>query len=226
MLSNAPTNLITGLCYGLALVIAISFAGPISGNQWYPCFTFHLTLITGAHINPAFTLAFAAIRKCSWKRVPIYFVAQYLGSFFGASLVWSLYFESIHSFDRELLANAEHFNHTTVVAEHTPTLTSAAIFVTLPAPSISLIPAITDQVISTALLTFTVLFITDESCYRTPKLLQAVTLGTILVAFITGFSFNCGAILNPGKWKFFTWICVANKGTIISVGDNCISHMT
>ncbi|KAL6287867.1 hypothetical protein ACE6H2_012257 [Prunus campanulata] len=36
--------------------------------------------ISGAHMNPAVTLAFAAVRHFPWKQVPIYWVAQLAGS--------------------------------------------------------------------------------------------------------------------------------------------------
>ncbi|KAL6143464.1 hypothetical protein ACLB2K_054159 [Fragaria x ananassa] len=36
--------------------------------------------ISGAHMNPAVTLAFAAVRHFPWKQVPIYAVAQLTGS--------------------------------------------------------------------------------------------------------------------------------------------------
>ncbi|KAJ4849578.1 hypothetical protein Tsubulata_038662 [Turnera subulata] len=36
--------------------------------------------ISGAHFNPAVTLALAAIRKFSWKHVPMYVLAQVLGA--------------------------------------------------------------------------------------------------------------------------------------------------
>ena len=46
---------------------------------------------SGAHINPAVTIALAAIGKLSWSWVPIYLAAQMLGAFLGATLVWLSY---------------------------------------------------------------------------------------------------------------------------------------
>ncbi|KAL6009201.1 Aquaporin NIP2-1 [Asimina triloba] len=36
--------------------------------------------ISGAHMNPAVTLAFAAVRRFPWKQVPFYWAAQFTGS--------------------------------------------------------------------------------------------------------------------------------------------------
>jgi len=48
---------------------------------------------SGAHINPAVTLAMAAAGKFAWAKVPAYFVAQILGGFAGAATVFLFYRE-------------------------------------------------------------------------------------------------------------------------------------
>ncbi|CAI0446197.1 unnamed protein product [Linum tenue] len=40
--------------------------------------------ISGAHFNPAVTLALAAIRRTRWKQVPMYVVAQLVGATLGS----------------------------------------------------------------------------------------------------------------------------------------------
>ena len=46
---------------------------------------------SGAHLNPAVTIAMAAIGKFEWARVPGYIAAQMIGAFLGATLVWLAY---------------------------------------------------------------------------------------------------------------------------------------
>jgi glycerol uptake facilitator len=46
---------------------------------------------SGAHINPAVTISLAAMGKLAWSWVPVYIVAQMLGAFLGATLVWLAY---------------------------------------------------------------------------------------------------------------------------------------
>jgi glycerol uptake facilitator protein len=47
--------------------------------------------ISGAHLNPAVTIALAAIGSFAWADVPGYIVAQMAGGFIGAILVWLMY---------------------------------------------------------------------------------------------------------------------------------------
>jgi glycerol uptake facilitator protein len=47
--------------------------------------------ISGAHLNPAVTVGLAAIGSFPWSDVPGYIVAQMIGAFVGAVLVWLTY---------------------------------------------------------------------------------------------------------------------------------------
>ncbi|HEX2098081.1 MAG TPA: MIP/aquaporin family protein [Rubrobacteraceae bacterium] len=61
--------------WGLGVAIAVYAVGAISG----------------AHINPAVTLGLASIGVHPWAEVPGYIIAQLLGGFVGAVLVWLAY---------------------------------------------------------------------------------------------------------------------------------------
>src|ERR1700728_3401948 len=58
--------------------------------------------VSGAHLNPAVTLAFAVRRKFAWAKVLPYMAAQVIGAFVGAALVFLVYF---HAIDEINLAN-------------------------------------------------------------------------------------------------------------------------
>lgn len=47
--------------------------------------------ISGAHLNPAVTVALAVAGKFEWSLVPGYLLAQFLGAFAGALLTWLTY---------------------------------------------------------------------------------------------------------------------------------------
>lgn len=48
--------------------------------------------VSGAHINPAVTVALASIGAFPWAQVPGYVAAQLAGAFLGAAIVWAAYF--------------------------------------------------------------------------------------------------------------------------------------
>lgn len=63
------------LGWGFAVMCGVFVSGPYSG----------------AHLNPALTIAMAVAGNFSWSMVPGYIVAQMLGGFSGAALVWAFY---------------------------------------------------------------------------------------------------------------------------------------
>ncbi len=63
------------IAWGLAVMLGVFIAGPYSG----------------AHLNPAVTLGLAAAGTFSWGLVIPYIVAQMLGGFLGAVLVYAYY---------------------------------------------------------------------------------------------------------------------------------------
>ncbi|KAK9137196.1 hypothetical protein Sjap_007790 [Stephania japonica] len=60
---------------GLTITVLIFSIGPISG----------------AHLNPSVTIAFATLGAVPWSRVPFYIAAQFLGSIFGTFAGISIY---------------------------------------------------------------------------------------------------------------------------------------
>lgn len=61
--------------WGFAVAIAVYAVGSISG----------------AHINPAVTLGFAAIGSLGWDQVPLYLAGQFVGAFIGGVVVYLHY---------------------------------------------------------------------------------------------------------------------------------------
>ena len=66
---------VIALAWGLAVMMGVLVAGPVSG----------------AHLNPAVTLGLAIAGKFAWGQVLGYIVAQMLGGFVGALLVYVFY---------------------------------------------------------------------------------------------------------------------------------------
>ena len=60
--------------------------------------------ISDAHLNPAVTVAFAIVRYkvFSWKKIPVYIVAQMLGGFFAAAVMYGFYHSAVSTFEDNL----------------------------------------------------------------------------------------------------------------------------
>lgn len=75
---------IAGVAYG-------SLSVPVAGGVSLAILAASFGPVSGAHLNPAVTLALALNRKFPWTRVPAYLVAQFAGAIGAALLVWWFY---------------------------------------------------------------------------------------------------------------------------------------
>ncbi len=151
------------LAWGLGVTMGIYVAGKISG----------------AHLNPAVTLALAAFRGFPWRRVVPYCLAQTAGAFVAAAIVFWNYRLAFLKADPGL--------------DHT-----AGIFTTFPAFPGTLSAGFLDQVIGTALLLLLIFAITDER-NQPPGALVPLLVGLIVVAIGMSFGGMHGYAINPAR---------------------------
>ncbi|EYB69495.1 MIP family channel protein [Deinococcus phoenicis] len=151
------------LGWGFAVLMGIFIAGTISG----------------AHLNPAVTIALAATGRFPWSKVLPYIVAQMIGAFLGAAIVFAVYHAKWIGFDPELAR-------------------TAGVFSTFPAVP-GFWPGFVDQVVGTALLVGLILAIGDK--LNNPA---GAAWGGLAVAFVVmaiGISFGGmnGYAINPAR---------------------------
>ncbi|MFD2608828.1 MIP/aquaporin family protein [Deinococcus taklimakanensis] len=155
------TNIVLG--WGFAVLMGIFISGTISG----------------AHLNPAVSIALAATGRFPWAKVPAYILAQLIGAFLGAAIVFAVYHAKWMGVD--------------------PGLTSTAgVFSTFPAVP-GFWPGFLDQVVGTALLMGLILAIGDKLNNA-----QGSAWGPLAVAFVVmavGISFGGmnGYAINPAR---------------------------
>lgn len=149
--------------WGLGVTMGIYIAGRISG----------------AHINPAVTLAVAVFRDFPWRKVIPYWIAQVLGGVVGAALVYWDFRPAFHAFDPGLVK-------------------TAGIFTT--APYQGLVSAgFLDQTIGTALLVLMIFALIDDRNMPPQANLTPVLIGAVVVAIGMSFGGINGYAINPAR---------------------------
>ena len=167
--------------------------------------------MSGAHINPAVTLAFAARRNFPWRKVPSYIAAQLVGAFLGALLVYIVYKAAIDSYERA--------NHITRgAASSVPTF---SIFATFPAKYFgNIVGPLVDQVVGTAFLVAFSSPLSMRSTSPSERTLRRSTIGLVVVAIGLSFGANAGYAINPARDfgpRVFAWL--AGWGKVAMPGD-------
>lgn len=154
--------------------------------------------VTGAHLNPAVTLAFALRRNFPWRKVPLYWAAQILGAFAAAALVFALYHSAIDAFGAA--------NQIPVRNEDT-----FSIFATGPADyfSGSLIGPFVDQVVGTAVLLILIAALVDQQNQAPEANMSALLVGLAVVVIGISIGTNAGYAINPARDfgpRTLTWL--------------------
>jgi len=142
--------------------------------------------VSGAHLNPAVTVALALRRGFPWSKVPSYVLAQTAGAFVASAIVFLTYREAFTAFDSG-------------VRQIQGTLGTAGIFATYPQPFLSIGGGLVDQIVGTALLMAGVLAIADQRNSGPPPWLVAPLIGALVVAIGVAFGFNAGYAINPAR---------------------------
>ncbi|HEV8071175.1 MAG TPA: MIP family channel protein [Planctomycetaceae bacterium] len=148
--------------------------------------------ISGAHLNPAVSLALAVQKKFAWGKVIPYWIMQVAGAFAAAAVTYLVYAEALSAFD----------NGVRTVPGYplaSPTAT-AGIFATYPAQHLSTVPGgLIDQIVGTALLIACIFGITDKKNIGLPPYLAPLGVGALVVLIGMTFGFNAGYAINPAR---------------------------
>ncbi|WP_297636324.1 MIP/aquaporin family protein [uncultured Clostridium sp.] len=92
VVANVLLNKTKGNNSGL-IVITTAWAFAVA----IPVFIF--ASISGAQFNPAVTISLAVVGKMPWSEVPLYIIAQIIGAFLGAVLVYLTYYKHFEATD-------------------------------------------------------------------------------------------------------------------------------
>ncbi len=177
--------------------------------------------LTGAHINPAVTLALALRRGFAWAKVPWYWLAQVAGAFVAAFLLFLEYRAGFDGF--------ESINH--ITRGSTASAADAGVFFTSPGNvsnaagtvliNVGVGSAVFDQILGTALLVFLIFAIVDVRNAPPQANLAPFIIGLIVVVIGMSFGADAGYAINPARDlgpRLFAW--VAGWGSVAIPGIN------
>lgn len=142
--------------------------------------------VSGAHLNPAVTLALAVHRGFPWAKVVPYMAAQVAAAFAAAAVVYATYHEALAAFDGG-------------VRQVSGPRGTAGIFATYPQPWLGLWGGLVDQVVGTALLVGVIFAISDRRNAPPPAGLAPLIVGLLVVAIGASFGANAGYAINPAR---------------------------
>jgi glycerol uptake facilitator protein len=154
--------------WGLGVLLGVYVAGRVSG----------------AHLNPAVTLALAVFQGFSWRKVLPFALAQTAGAFVAALLV--------------------RWNYSEVLAKLDPghTIKTQGVFSTLPGNGtlpVSQWGGLRDQIIGTAILLFVILALTDLRNSAPAANLAPVVIGLLVVGIGMAWGTDAGYAINPAR---------------------------
>jgi glycerol uptake facilitator protein len=137
---------------------------------------FSSATVSGAHLNPAITIALAAVGKFDWANVPLYILAQLLGAMTGSLLMWVAY--------------KKHFDETNDADA------MLAVFCTGPAIKNSFFNVLT-EIIGTFILMLGVLFIAAPQ--NSLGALDALPVALLVLGLGLSFGGPTGYAINPAR---------------------------
>ncbi len=173
------------IVWGLGIATAIYLTGSLSG----------------AHLNPAITIASAAWTGFPWKSVPRYIMAQFLGAFVASAVLFGIYHGVLENYEAAhgIVRGASGSEATAMIfGEFFPNpsgrpLTDAA------RATMSPLTAFFVEVVGTGILALVVFGCTDERNSSRPKALTALTIGLTITILISLLGPLTMAAFNPAR---------------------------
>ncbi len=155
--------------------------------------------ISGAHLNPAVSIALCLFTDFEKRKLPFYIACQVAGAFCGALLVYTLYSNLFFDFEqsRHMVRGTE------------ASLELAAVFSTYPHPALSTGQAFMVEMIITAILMGVIMSLTDDNNGLPRGPLAPLLIGLLIAVIgssmgpLTGFAMNPARDFGPKLMTFF-----------------------
>ncbi|MBA1379089.1 MIP/aquaporin family protein [Pseudomonas brassicacearum] len=171
--------------------------------------------ISGAHLNPAVSIALSLFTDFEKRKLPFYIICQVAGAFCGALLVYTLYSNLFFDFEqsRHMVRGTE------------ASLELASVFSTYPHSALSIGQAFLVEMIITAILMGVIMSLTDDNNGLPRGPLAPLLIGLLIAVIgssmgpLTGFAMNPARDFGP---KLMTFL--AGWGEISLTGGRDIPY--
>ncbi|KAJ7488923.1 putative aquaporin 5 [Mycena latifolia] len=140
--------------------------------------------VSGGHLNPAVTAAIATYRGFPWKKVPVYWLAQTMGAFTGAAIIYGNYFHAIDVYEG---------------GRGIRSMATAGIFAPYPEDYMTNISCFFSEFLGSSLLVLVIFAVSDKGNSSPPKGLLPLALFMLLLAEVVACGMNTGFALNPAR---------------------------
>lgn len=146
--------------------------------------------ISGGHINPSVSLAMACFGRLPWKKLPVFWAAQSLGSLLASAVMYGVYADALDIYDGGKRMT-------------TGNLATAGIWSTYPYSfgnkTVSNWAGFGDQVFGTMILVSTVFALTDKQNNAPRQNQLPYMIGCLVWAIGMTMGLNCGYGINPAR---------------------------
>ena len=142
---------------------------------------------SGAHLNPAVTLANCVYRQFPWRKFPIYALAQFLGAFCAALVVYGHYLGAINEFEGGA-------NIRTVAGPHA----TAVVFATYPLDFMTKTGMFFSEFLASGILLFCIFACIDDDNVGAGDFLP-FALFFIIFGIGACFGWETGFAINPAR---------------------------
>ncbi|KAF4319116.1 hypothetical protein JM18_006173 [Phytophthora kernoviae] len=159
--------------------------------------------VSGAHMNPAVTLAHCVYGRLAWRKLPGYVLSQSLGAFMGACAIYLLDYQKISKFDPDK----------TIMQVH---------FATYPNDEINNLTAFYTETLATAILLLCIYAITDQHNRSPGTVGTPFAFALMIMALGMSFGMNTGYAMNPARDfgpRLFTYI--VGYGSKVWTANGC-----
>lgn len=184
------------IVFGVAVVAQVVLSGQQNGQYlsinlgWALGVAFGVYVaggVSGAHLNPAVTLALAVHRGFPWGKVLPYVLAQCAGAFVASAIVYGVYYDALHHFDGG--------NRQVAGPQGT-----AGIWATYPQEWLNPIRGgLVDQIVGTAMLVLCVFALSDPRNQAPAANLAPLLVGGVVLAIGMTLGYNAGYAINPAR---------------------------